>query len=180
MMYACILTARVTPTGAAFGSTRDFNTSKHFLRAIDAKRAAAALAFKSNIVNELRCNNTIESSILRELDLPVPASLEEHDIPDQQNSLQRLTELVQKATGSQSALSFESIWKGNIAREAHEKSMLSFIVRPTARCDTYHQSRRSRTLAVYDGPIPEKLSCLERGSLSSRFQARCKGHTTGV
>lgn len=99
-IYRCDLRVRITPdlhevysTNQAFPSTRL------------AKDAVAQLALQDGVVILFKLHNSMTTKICQRLGLPIPATLEDHDTPDEENTAAILSQLVQQVTRRPDAIS---------------------------------------------------------------------------
>ena len=84
-----------------------YRTSVDFTSAKAAKEAATRLALQEGIVTLLKLHNSFTSKICRQLGVPVPLTLEEHDPVEEENSAGTLGQLVQEVTRNPLAMECE-------------------------------------------------------------------------
>lgn len=75
-----------------------YSTTQSYPSTRLAKEAAAQLALQDGVVILFRLHNSMTTRICKQLGKPIPATLEDHDTPEQENTAGLLHQLVQLAT----------------------------------------------------------------------------------
>lgn len=121
-IYHCKLSIRVTP-----GLVRHFSTSTGYPSSKQAKEVVTRLALQARIVDELKLHNSFTSKVCKQLGLPVPERVEEHDPVDEENSAGVLTQMVQEVMRNPNALQCEYFTERDRGSES-KRTVFLFLV----------------------------------------------------
>ena len=169
-LHGCTLTVRITPDFHEM-----YRTNVDFTSAKVAKEAATRLALQEGIVTLLKLHNSFTSKICRQLGLPVPLTLEEHDPVEEENSAGTLGQLVQEVTRNPLAMECEyttAIRDGSVLAsltcDLHDESdcdALTPIRSGTARRQAPHSFQARRRAAVRNVALPQIEERCKRGGM---------------
>lgn len=99
-VYRCQLQVRISPeVHEVYSTTRSYNSIR------SAKEAVAQLALQEGVVILFKLHNSMTTKICKQLGLPIPATLEDHDTFEEENTAGMITQLVQQVTRNTGAIS---------------------------------------------------------------------------
>lgn len=98
-IYRCELRVRISPdVHEAYATTEAFSSMRL------AKEAVAQLALQEGVVILFKLHNSMTTKICRQLGCTIPATLEDHDTFEEENTAGLLSQLVQQVTRDPGAL----------------------------------------------------------------------------
>lgn len=99
-VYRCELRIRVSPE-----VHETYSTSQPYASTRLAKDAVAQLALQEGVVILFKLHNSMTTQICKQLGIPIPATLEDHDTFEEENTTGVISQLVQQVTRDTDAIS---------------------------------------------------------------------------
>lgn len=163
--HRCQLNIRITPDIA-----ESYTTSASYPSTRQAKEAAAQLALAEGVVMLFKLHNSLTTKICRQLELPIPSNVEDHDTAEEENTAGLLAQLVQQVIGRPDAITTEYTSNRNGTckllavrslrnHEGSQEPQFDGIIslgRRVVRCQTLNQFTRYDTVVFYATTISQQ------------------------